>query len=247
MNVNKKMKARGQEGKMASFWDFLSSYLLTLFFLFPFSFSLFPAFAADTDNLSEKITVINLISDDEQKIKEWAKITSKENYLIINKKQCSAAVYSKEGRQIASFEVGIGRDIGDDFNDTKGIFGKPKNTTPAGEFKLNKNIINTSSYGDFTLSLGSKASKSGYNRKVVAMHKVPKFREKDRLKKFYDGDISNNRMSHGCINFLEDDFMELVNYIHAGLKAYVLPEEYDNHLILKKNNYGEFEFVQTKY
>lgn len=200
----------------------------------------------DIDDTSE-ISQINLIKDDEHKIKEWSKLHSAENYVIINKKNCSAAVYDQEGNEIKTFEVGVGREIGDDFNDTLGLLGKAKNTTPAGEFTLIKNIIDTSSYGDFTLSLGQKANKTQSVKKVVALHKIPKFRMKDRYKKFYDGNLANNRMSHGCINFIEDDFKEFIKYIHGGLKAYVLPEEPNNQLILEKNNKGEFEFVQKKY
>lgn len=199
------------------------------------------------DAFSEKAAEINLIEDDEQKIKEWAKFNLTDNYVIINKKNCLATVYNKEGIEITSFEVGIGKEIGDDFNDTYGLLGKSKNTTPAGEYTLIKNIFNKSAYGDLTLSLGEKANKSKNTKKVVALHKVPKFREKDRLKKFYDGNLANNRMSHGCINFLEDDFNELTKYIHSGLKLYILPEEKDNHLILTKNDKNKFELTQTKY
>lgn len=199
------------------------------------------------NTLSDRASQINLIQDDEQKIKEWAKFNSAENYVIINKKDCSATVYDKEGNKIKSFEIGIGRDIGDDLNDTSGILGKSRNTTPAGEFILNTNIFDKSSYGDFTLSLGSKANKAKSAKKVVAMHKIPKFRMQDRLKKFYDGNLKNNRMSHGCINLIEKDYKELIKYIHGGLKVYVLPEEADNRLILEKNDKNEFELTQTKY
>jgi len=202
---------------------------------------------SEKDTISDKITEINLLEDDEQKVKEWAKFSSSENYVIINKKNCSATVYDNDGNEIKSFEIGIGREIGDDFNDTSGLLGKAKNTTPAGEFTLNKNTANKAEYGDLTLSLGARASKDPNTKKVVAMHKVPKFRQKDRLKKFYDGDLANNRMSHGCINFTEDDFNELKKYIHGGLQTYVLPEEADNQLRLVKNGKGEPELTQTKY
>ena len=199
------------------------------------------------NTLTDKVSQINLIQDDEQKVREWAKLSSAKYYVVINKKDCSATVYDKEGNEINSFEVGIGREIGDDFNDTRGVLGKAKNTTPAGEYTLITNIFNKSAYGDLTLSLGAKANKTKNTKKVVALHKVPKFRQKDRLSKFYDGDLANNRMSHGCINFMEEDFKELTKYIHGGLKTYVLPEEADNQLILTKNDKDEFELTQTKY
>jgi hypothetical protein len=195
----------------------------------------------------DKIAEINSMTCDKEKILEWARFNSTENYVIINKKDCSATIYNKYGDKIKSFEVGIGREIGDDYNDTLGKQGKAKNTTPAGEYTLIPNIFNKAAYGDMTLSLGNKANKDKTVKKMVALHKVPKFRQKDRLKKFYDGDLSNNRMSHGCINFIEKDFKELTEYIHAGLKLYILPEESDNKLMLSKNNKGEFELHQTKY
>lgn len=195
----------------------------------------------------DKISKINAIQDDEEKIKEWAKFNAEKNYIIINKKDCLATVYDTNGNEILSFEVGIGKEIGDDYNDTKGLFGKPKNTTPAGEYALIPNVFNKSAYGDMTLSLGSKANKSKSVKKMVALHKVPKFREKDRLKKFYDGNLANNRMSHGCINFLEKDFKEVTKYIHGGLNVYILPEEEDNRLMLSKNGENKLELIQTKY
>ncbi|MEI8377567.1 MAG: L,D-transpeptidase [bacterium] len=197
--------------------------------------------------LFAKVSEINLMQDDEQKIKEWAKFSSLENYVIIDKKNCSATVYDKDGNKTKSFEVGIGKEKSDDFNDTLGFLGKAKNTTPAGEYTLIPNIFNKLAYGDLTLSLGVKANKVKNTEKVVALHKVPKFRQKDRLKKFYDGDLANNRMSHGCINFIEKDFKELTKSIHGGLKVYVLPEEADNKLILTKNDKNGFELTQTKY
>lgn len=200
-----------------------------------------------TDVLADKVAEINSMRDDEAKVKAWARYSSKDNYVIINKKDCSATVYDKNGIEINRFEIGVGREIGDDFNDTRGVLGKAKNTTPAGEFTLITNVFNKSAYGDITLSLGAKANKPQDTKKVVALHKVPKFRAQDRLKKFYDGNLANNRMSHGCINFMEDDFKELTKYIHGGLKTYVLPEEEDNQLMLTKNSKGDYELTQTKY
>lgn len=197
--------------------------------------------------LNKKVSEINSIKDDELKIKEWEKFNASKNYLIINKKNCSATVYDKDGIEIKKFEVGIGTEVGDDFNDTSGVMGKAKNTTPAGEFMLIPNVYNKSAYGDLTLSLGSESSKVQNSKKVVGLHKVPKFREQARLKKFYDGDLSNNRMSHGCINLLEKDFKELTKYIQGGFKLYVLPEEAGNHLMLVKNSKDKFELTQTKY
>jgi len=199
------------------------------------------------DALGEIVSEINSMSNDEEKVKAWAKFNKEKNYLIINKKECSATVYDTDGNEIANFEVGIGTEKGDDYNDTKGVLGKAKNTTPAGEFTLIPNIYNKAAYGDITLSLGDKANKAQNTKKMVALHKVPKFRQEARLKKFYDGNLTNNRMSHGCINFVEDDFKELTKYIKGGFKTYILPEEEGNELMLTKNDKDKYELAQTKY
>lgn len=200
----------------------------------------------DKSALVDKVAIINLMNDDTQKIIEWSKVASTQDYLILNKKKCTATVYDKDGNALKTFEVGIGRDFGDDFNDTSGLNGKSINTTPAGEFTLTKNVFHTSAYGDITLSLGTKANKSKKSKKMVALHKVPKFRQ-ERLCKFKDDNLKNNRMSHGCINFLEKDFKELTKYIKGGFKVYILPEEENNHLMLMQNENHEFEFMQTKH
>lgn len=197
--------------------------------------------------LDDEIETINNISDDLEKIKTWENKYSNKNYLVINKKNCMATIYTPQGKVINSFEVIIGKEIGDSPNDTLGLSGKAKNTTPAGEYILNTNIYNKSAYGDFTLSLGEKANKTKNSKKMVALHKVPSFRQKDRLNKFYDGNLKNNRMSHGCINFTQNDFDILIENIKNGFKVYILPEEQGNSLKLKKNSSGKYEFIQTKY
>ncbi len=222
--------------------------LVFILIILTHSFCLADENAIETESeIQNKVNEINSIPNDKEKIQEWAKYSSIENYVIIDKKNCSATIYDNIGNKLNSFEVGIGKEIGDDYNDTKGVTGKCKNTTPAGEFTLIPNIYNKSAYGDITLSLGDKANKAKNSKKVVALHKVPKFREKDRLIKFYDGNLKNNRMSHGCINFLEDDFEQLTESIHSGLKVYILPEEEDNSLELMENDTHSFEFAQTKY
>ena len=228
----------------------MKNLFLTLLIFFLTSINTFALDKLDSQkekNLSEIASEINSIQDDEQKVKEWAKTLSEKYYIILNKKNCSAVIFNNEGIEIENFEVGIGKDIGDDFNDTYGLAGKPRNTTPAGEYKLITNIFNKSAYGDLTLSLGVKANKAKSTKKVVAMHKIPKFRIKERDKKFYDGNLDNNRMSHGCINFIEDDFNELTKYINGGFTVYILPEEENNHLMLTENDNGKWEFIQTKY
>jgi hypothetical protein len=197
------------------------------------------------DTLSEKVAHINSIEDNKQKVQEWAKLNSAENYVIIDKKACSATIYDKNGKEIKTFEVGLGEHIGDDFNDAKGL--KPLYTTPAGEFTLFKNVSNKAEYGDFSLSLGLGTNKSRNAKGVIAMHKIGATCLKERVPKLKDKDLTNNRMSHGCINFLEEHFTELKKYIHGGLKTYVLPEEKDNKLMLMKNDEGELELTQTKY
>ena len=64
------------------------------------------------------------------------------------------------------------------------------------------------------------------------MHPIPISRIKERVGKFNNKILSDNRTSHGCVNFQEKEFAELTKLMSQGSKVYILPEEQDNSLKL---------------
>lgn len=192
---------------------------------------------------------INAIADNKAKIIEYNKLNHiKRNYILVDKKDCKATVYSPLGKPLKSFEVGLGKEIGDDLNDGFAYLGEAHKRTPAGEYSIiTKKPKLKDEYGNVLFSLGSKGNLSTKVKSTVALHQIPTSLKKERIDKFNDGILSNNRMSYGCVNFKEKDFAELTNFMGQGSKVYILPEEQNNSLKLALNKQGKLEFEQTKY
>ena len=192
---------------------------------------------------------INAIPDNTAKIIEYNKLNHiKQNYILVDKKSCKATVYSPLGKPLKSFEVGLGKEIGDNFNDGFAYLGRAHKRTPAGEYTINRQKPDdTNEYGNILFSLGFKGNLSTKVKSIVALHQIPQSLTKERTSKFNDGILSNNRMSYGCVNFQTKDFAELTKFMSKDFKIYILPEEQDNALKLALNKQGQLEFKQTKY
>ena len=205
------------------------------------------------DKFSKNIT-------DEQKVVEFNKLLkmynkSTSNYVIVDKKNCQAKVYTPEGKIVYKCEVALGRDIGDK---RSGGYQKKNSvlrayTTP-GEFTIiregSKNPANVKLYGQRLMPLAGDhtASDSKYSQ-VLAMHRVPKTpMGKLRENVFNNGTLKDNRVSYGCINFLVSSYDKLRSFISgAKTKVYILPEEKGNSLHLELQKNGTYKFFQTKY
>jgi len=84
-------------------------------------------------------------------------------------------------------------------------------------------------------------------KSVMGLHQIPNSLIKERLSKFNNGTIKDNRMSYGCVNFQLKDIENLKTIVKPGSKVYILPEESDNSLKLKKAAGDKYIFVQSKY
>lgn len=196
----------------------------------------------------EEIKKINSLADNKTKVIEWNKQNkTAKNYILVDKKTCTATVYSPDGKALKSFEIGVGKEVGDNLNDGFGISGKIHKTTPAGEYNIEIDHSEQEDYGKMRFSLGEKGNMSKNDDSVLALHKVPNSLVRERKHLFKDGNVANNRMSYGCVNFLEEDFQELQKYVGKGSKVYILPEETDNKFQLAAKKDGKLEFQQTKY
>src|SRR5574344_821241 len=195
-------------------------------------------------NLSSVVSDINNIKDNKTKIIEWNKRVAKENYVIVDKKNCRATVYSPKGVAIKSYEVGLGQEVGDNFNDGFGVMGKIHRRTAPGQYTVQNtgsgSACDKSNYGKNLFALGTKGNMKGITSSRVAMHQIPTEDLKDRRHRFNDGNLKNNRMSYGCINFVKEQFEDMKKYLGNGLgtNVYILPEEAGNELKLGRNAKG---------
>jgi len=196
--------------------------------------------APDAQNLDE----INSIPIDRNRIIAWNKEDkSDSNFVIIDKKNSKLTVYSPDGKEIKSAEVGTGQMVGDNYNDA--FAKKSIKRTAAGEYsvdyKATGDDIYAKHYGSNLLKL-----KSAERKEDIAMHQIPDTHP-ERIAKFNNKSLKDNRMSFGCVNLQKKDIEELKDFIPKGAKVYILPEEKGNTLKLENQSDGETRFVQTKY
>ena len=208
-----------------------------------------------TDTFSRKIS-------DSEKIIEFNKLLKKynepvENYIIIDKKNCTSTVYSPDGDVLDVSEVAVGRHIGDKRGGGYGVKGaKLSAYTPPGEFEIiregisNKNSKDAKLYGERVLVLSGDHTQKAYQKsQVLALHRVPSSpMGKLRENVFKNKTLKDNRVSFGCVNYLVESFDKMRKFIKGKTtKVYILPEEKGNSLHLEQVKDGEYKFFQTKY
>lgn len=165
-------------------------------------------------------------------IKQYYK-DSEEEYLILDKKRGKMHLM-KGDKEIASYNVGIGENIGDEQTRTwvdKGTkkvdWSKGNKQTGAGIYTVsatqakNKHYSNAPSW-NFVNEYGLEVP--------MAIHAAPK----ERIAKISDRDETNNRVSNGCINGICYDLEDLYKRGYKeGQKLYVLPDDESNTYELK--------------
>ena len=209
--------------------------------------------------VADPIQKINAIPDDLEKVKEYNKQNGNGNYVVVDKKTCTATVYDKNGNALESYEVLLGAEKGDKMS-TAYAADKTLSqcTTVPGEYTF------TSQDSDFGMCLcmgelnetndpdiqfrkwapgywGEKTFTGSYQ----ALHGTA-YEERDKL--YGDGNLDNNRVSLGCINIPLDDIQEMQQKygIKVNSKIYILPEDKGNSLELRKMKDGTTKFI-TKY
>lgn len=165
-------------------------------------------------------------------IKSYHK-NSDEEYLIADKK--TGKLHLMRGdKEIASYNIGVGANIGDEQTrtwvdkETKKVdWSKGNAQTGAGVYtvsskqKENPTYYNAPSW-NFTNEYGIEVP--------MAIHGA----SPDRVPKILDNDPSNNRVSNGCINGICKDIRELYDQgFGVGQKLYVLPDDDSNRFEIK--------------
>lgn len=158
---------------------------------------------------------------------------------IVSKQNARGYFFDENGRLALEDEVGLGEDKGD----AQPVFYKVK-TTPSGEYTMNRAPNNKTAATDYAKSYGSDnffyISHTDPNKRLIpdpanpgrrvtqAVHGVPVHKEKERLPKFNNNNVDDNRMSAGCINCrkqtLDNPYFTNIPQ-NMGLSLYVTPEK----------------------
>lgn len=206
-------------------------------------------------NLKQIQDEINQLPTNKERVIEYNKKFSKDrkNYVIVDKETCTATVYTCRGKVVKQFEVILGKEKGDKILRNVGPKEKRQNFTTPGIYTANYKATGKDSYrrlyNDRILTLSNDALRErgvGSGETGVALHQIPNGNTR-RVKALKEEGVSteNNRMSDGCVNFLPEEFDEMMKHIDGvGTKVYILPED-DNNFMSVKN--GKLQFSQKNY
>ena len=208
---------------------------------------------------------INNIDSDEKKIIEFNKNNYLYNYYgIVDKKTCTLKIYDKSGKVIDSYVVGVGETIGDgrpqialhearDINSKNHSLVKYNKLSPAGHFVLDESSPSAEkpcykSDKDGKVKIMSlKGDNCGMDDGQEAIHMTYKPEYEKRSKAIRTKTLTDNRMSFGCINLLEEDYDRMHSYLQEGHHLYILPEEDGNKLQLIRSENGIYKFEQIHH
>lgn len=200
---------------------------------------------------------INKLSSDKEKVIAWNREfnqKNKDNYIIVDKKECMAYVYSPDGKVVKQYEIAAARNKSDallkrSYTDKSYSF----KSTSAGIYTANYRATGKDDYAklynDRVLQLSNDGLRDrgvGNGETGVALHQVPNGNaERERRLKLPGVSEENNRTTDGCVNFLPEDFDDCMSHIKGvGTKVYILPEDSNNYMCVKN---GELHFAQKKY
>lgn len=124
--------------------------------------------------VESKINKINKLQNDKTKVIEWNKLNnSKQDYIIIDKKHCSAIVYTPSGKEVETFEVGLGETVGDCLNNSWGNGSRKIHTTPAGEYSIEtEKMQDTNEYEQNIFSIGNDYTDPNVNSHL-SLYEIP--------------------------------------------------------------------------
>lgn len=153
----------------------------------------------------------------------WVSYTRNHNrkaFVVIDKKAAQLYVFDPKGKLRSRTPVLLGKAVGD--HSAPGVGNKPlsqlredEKTTPAGRFVA---IPGKNTHGDDIIWIDYKAA--------VSMHRLRKVGNERRAERMATADISDNRISNGCVN-VPPKFYDSVlkpTVMKNGAFVYVLPE-----------------------
>jgi len=175
---------------------------------------------------------------------------SEEQYLVLDKKRGKMHLY-KGDKEISSYNVGTGANVGDE--QTKTVVKNGKVDWDAGNKMTGAGIYTVSGVNPKNSHYSDAPTWNFKNEQGIEVPMAIHSSFGDRTAKLKDNDETNNRLSNGCINGICYNLKELYkNGYKEGQKLYVLPDDESNSytlsngkLILKSNDNNVNKTVNT--
>ena len=202
----------------------------------------------DWDKVKKRKQEINKMNQADI-IKQYHK-GSNEQYLILDKKTGKMHLYQGD-KEIVSYNVGTGANVGDE--QTKTVARNGKVYWEEGNKMTGAGIYEVSGVNPKNPHYSNAPTWNFKNEQGIEVPMVIHSSFGDRTSKIKDKDETNNRLSNGCINGICYDLKELYKKGYKqGQKLYVLPDDENNtyevsngKLIFKSKNSNVNRTVNT--
>ncbi len=210
--------------------------------------------------LKEEYKELNQLSTDKERVIAWHKQNAQLNpksYVIVDKANCEATAYSADGAVLETFEIGIGKQTGDEIqfenvdirventkNGKKIVIEKAKDnkgktfeTTSAGiyHFLGKAKVGKTQYYNEYSIT--TERDSTGLSIKKMAS-------TDPEAKKIGNKKLDDNRFTDGDVNLNIEDFYKMGKYLKPGTEIFVLPEDPNNKIVVRD---GQLNFVQKEF
>jgi hypothetical protein len=176
------------------------------------------------EEIRQRNTEINKM-DQAEIIKQFHKGTS-EQYVIVDKKRDKMHLYEGD-KEIASYNIGTGENIGD--QQTKTVVKDGKVLWEEGNKMTGAGIYTASNVNPKNNHYSDAPTWNFYNENGIEVPMALHSSFGNRTSKIKDNDETNNRLSNGCINGVCQDLRDLYTKgFNKGEKLYVLPDDDNN-------------------
>lgn len=183
----------------------------------------------DWDKIKKRKQEINKMNQVDI-IKEYHK-DSNEQYLVLDKKRGKLHLYQGD-KEIASYNVGTGANIGDE--QTKTVIRNGKVYWEEGNKMTGAGVYTVSGVNPKNPHYSNAPTWTFKNEQGIEVPMAIHSSFGDRTSKIKDKDETNNRLSNGCINGICYNLEELYKKGYKqGQKLYVLPDDDNNKYEIK--------------
>lgn len=220
--------------------------------------------SSDWMDKKSKQDKINSLPTNKERVIEYHRTMShsRDNYVVVDKKNYTATVYSWDGCVVKEYEVGVGKEASDNLcvrskKNPQNNFASTTAGIYTANYRANGHDAYKRLYNDRVLTLshdglrarGVKVKDKDGNVTIsysgetgVAFHQVPNGNYR-RIQMLDEPGATkeNNRFSSGCVNFRPEDFDDCMENINGvGTKIYILPEDDNNYMCVKNGNLHMF-------
>nr|MBP7006936.1 LysM peptidoglycan-binding domain-containing protein [Candidatus Paceibacterota bacterium] len=168
--------------------------------------------------------------DNEKVVRDYMK--GREEFILIDKKTNTLRKFDKQGNEVISFRVGLGKDKGDKYTINSKNEKIDRDVTGAGIYITDKKSDKESYAHDYENNILLLKNESGL-RQAMSIHQIPNSLKEKRTSLLADDNLTNDDFSNGCVNCTKEQFEKYLKVVQPGQKVIVLPEEEGNYFTVK--------------